>query len=412
MKVLVTGSAGFLGKNLVQNLKWIKEGKNRTRPNIHIDNIYEYDLENTAEDLDAFCSDADFVFHCAGVNRPKNAGEFMEGNFGFTSDLLEALRRYNNKAPVVITSSIQATLSGRFGDSEYGRSKLAGEELMFSYGEEMGVPVYVYRFPNLCGKWIRPGYNSAVATFCNAVANSLPYTVNDRSTELEMLFIDDLLAEFYDCMEGHPHRADFPKAGERIEGVEYDGVTARMTENGRYCFAPVTHKATLGEIVDLLEKFDQHPNTLMTPDFTPGGFEKKLYSMYLSYLPADKTIFDLKMNVDERGSFTELMHTPTSGQVSCNITAPGKITKGLHVHNLKTEEFIVVYGHGLIREKNLLNGEIREYEVSGDRIQSCIMLPGFTHSIQNLSETEPLVTIMTCSEIFDPTAPDTFYEPF
>lgn len=411
MNILVTGAKGFLGRNLVQNLKWFRDGKNRTRPELRIEEIYEYD-RGDEDKLDEFCKNATFIFHCAGVNRPKETSEFMEGNFGFTDTLLTTLKKYNNRSPIVITSSIQATLSGRFGNSEYGRSKLAGEELMFKYGEETGAPVYVYRFPNLCGKWIRPGYNSAVATFCNAVANSLPYTVNDRSTELEMLFIDDLLNEFYDCMEGHPHHADFPKAGEAVDGIEYDGVTARLCDDGKYCYAPITHKATLGEIVDLLEKFKTVPQTLMTPDFTPGCFEKKLYSMYLSYLPAEKTIFDLNMKVDERGSFTELWHTPTSGQVSVNITAPGHIVKGLHAHNLKFEWFIVVSGRGLIREKNLLNGEIREYEVSGEKIQSVVMLPGYSHSIENLSETEPLITIMTCNENFDPSHPDTFFEPF
>ena len=397
MNVLVTGAKGFLGRNLVENLKTIRDGKNRTRPNLHIGEIYEYDVENTADDLDKFCESAGFVFHCAGVNRPKEASEFMAGNFGFTSTLLEALKRNGNKAPIVITSSIQATLSGRFGDSEYGRSKLAGEELMFNYGEETCAPVYVYRFPNLVGKFVRPSYNSAVGTFCNAVANDLPYTVNDRSTEMELLFIDDLINEFYDCMEGKAHRCEF------------NGVEAVANEDGRYCYCPVTHHVTLGEIVDTLDRFKEHPKTLMTPDFTPGSFEKKLYSMYLSYLPAKKTIFDLDMKVDERGSFTELLHTKNAGQVSVNICKPG-ITKGMHWHNLKTEEFIVVSGKARIRERSLLTNEIREYVVDGSKIQSVIMLPGFTHEITNIGQTD-LVTIMTCNEVFDPNHPDTFFEP-
>lgn len=397
MNILVTGAKGFLGRNLVENLKTIRDGKNRTRPNLKVDEIYEYDLENTPEDLDRFCESADYVFHCAGVNRPKDPSEFRKGNFGFTDTLLNKLTEKENKAPVVITSSIQATLSGRFGDSEYGRSKLAGEERMLWYGEETGAPVFVYRFPNLVGKWVRPSYNSAVGTFCNAVANDLPYTVNDRSTELEVLFIDDLIGEFYDCMEGKAHHCHF------------DGVEAIADPDGKFCYCPVTHKATLGEIVDLLEKFKKHPSTLETPDFTPGCFEKKLYSMYLSYLPAEKTIFDLKMNIDNRGSFTELVHTPASGQVSVNITKPG-ITKGMHWHNTKTEEFIVVYGKGRIRERSLLTNEIREYVVDGSKIQSVIMLPGFTHEITNIGDTD-LVTIMTCNEVFDKEHPDTYFEP-
>lgn len=408
MNILVTGAGGFLGRNLVENLKTLTDGRNRTRPNLKIEKIFEYDRDNTLEELDFFCSCCDFIVHAAGVNRPKETSEFMEGNFGFTSTLLEFLKKHNNRSPIVITSSVQATLSGRFGNSEYGRSKLAGEELMFKYGEENNSPVYVYRFPNLVGKWVRPGYNSAVGTFCNNIANDLPITVNDPSVELEMLFIEDLIEELYDAMEGHPHHAEFPKIGEVIDGVEYDGVTARITEDGRYCYCPVTHKATLGEIVELLDKFKSHPTTLMTPNFTPGCFEKKLYSMYLSYLPAEKTIFDLKMNVDDRGSFTELVHTSNSGQVSVNITKPG-ITKGMHWHNQKTEEFIVVSGKGKIRERNLLNGEVREYIVSGEKIQSVIMLPGFTHEITNIGD-EDLVTIMTCNEVFDSAYPDTFFE--
>ncbi len=405
MNILVTGSEGFLGRNLCENLKCIRDGKNRSRPNIHITNIYEYDRGNTPEQLDRYCHNADFIIHAAGINRPKETSEFMEGNFGFTSILLDTLKKYKNRAPIVITSSIQAALSGRFGNSEYGRSKLAGEELMFEYGEQTKTPVYIYRFPNLAGKWVKPNYNSAVGTFCNAVANDLDFTVKDRNTELEMLFIEDLLEELYDCMEGYPHRCDYPKPGENGG----DGLTPKKAETGRYCYCPITYKATLGEIVDLLEKFREHPNTLMPPDFTPGCFEKKLYSMYLSYLPSEKTIYDFHMNADERGSFTELLRTPSSGQVSVNITKPG-VTKGQHWHNLKAEEFIVVSGHGLIREKNLLNGEVREYEVSGEKIQSVIMLPGFTHSITNIGE-DNLVTIITCNEVFDQGHPDTFFEP-
>lgn len=408
MNILVTGAAGFLGRNLVENLKTLADGRNKTRLALQVNDIYEYDKKNTQEDLDRFCANCDFVVHAAGINRPKETNEFMEGNFGFTSTLLETLKKYNNKAPIVITSSVQATLSGRFGNSEYGRSKLAGEELMFEYSNYTGTPVYIYRFPNLVGKWVRPGYNSAVGTFCNNIANDLPIAVNDPSVELEMLFIEDLIEELYDAMEGHPHYAEFPVAGAVIDGIKYDGVTARICDDGKYCYCPVTHKATLGEIVALLEKFKEHPATLVTPDFTPGCFEKKLYSMYLSYLPKEKTIFDFKMSVDARGSFTELVHTPNSGQVSVNITKPG-ITKGMHWHNTKTEEFIVVNGNGKIRERNLLDNEIREYEVSGDKIQSVIMLPGFTHEITNIGETD-LVTIMICNEVFDQNHPDTFFE--
>ena len=405
MNILVTGSAGFLGRNLCENLKCIRDGKNRTRPNMKITNIYEYDQGSTQEQLDRYCQDADFIVHAAGINRPKETNEFMEGNFGFTSVLLDTLNKHHNRAPIIVTSSIQATLSGRFGNSEYGRSKLAGEKLMFEYGEQTGTPVYIYRFPNLVGKWVKPNYNSAVGTFCNAVANDLPFTVNDRNTEMELLFIEDLLEELYDCMEGHPHRCDYPKEGEN----GWDGVTPKKSVNGPYCYCPITHKAALGVIVDLLEKFKEHQNTLIPPNFTPGCLEKKLYSMYLSYLPPEKTIYDLHMNIDERGSFTELLHTPFSGQVSVNITKPG-VTKGQHWHNMKAEEFIVVSGHGLIRERNLLNGEIREYEVKGEKVQSVIMLPGFTHSITNIGE-DDLVTIISCNEVFDNNHPDTFFEP-
>lgn len=409
MNLLVTGAAGFVGRNLVENLKNIRDGKNRTRPALHIDEIYEYDRSNTQEDLDQFCADCDFVFNLAGVNRPQDPAEFKVGNFGFASTLLETLKRHNNKCPVMLSSSLQATLAGRFGTSEYGLSKRDGEELFFQYAVETGATVYVYRFPNLVGKWVRPNYNSAVGTFCHNIANDLPITVNDPSVELEMLFIEDLIEEMYDCMEGHPHRAEYPKTGETVDGVEYDGLSPRAMENGRYCYVPVTHKATLGEIVSLLEKFRSQPNTIMIPNLTPGSFEKKLYSMYISYLPKEKTAYPLKMNVDQRGSFTELLHTVSAGQISINISKPG-ITKGQHWHNSKLEQFIVVSGHGLIQMRSLLTGEIREFEVNGSKIEVVQMLPGWTHNIINLSETEDLVTVMWCNEIFDSTHPDTFGE--
>ena len=410
MNVLVTGAAGFVGKNLVENLKNIRDGKNRTRPAIQIDAIYEYGRNNTQEDLDRFCADCDFVFHLAGVNRPKDPAEFREGNFGLASTLLETLKRHGNTCPVMLSSSLQATLAGRFGKSEYGLSKKAGEELFFDYAAETGATVYVYRFPNLVGKWVRPNYNSAVGTFCHNIANDLPITVNDPSVELEILFIEDLVEEMYNCMEGHPHKAEYPKPGELVDGIQYDGLTPRPCGEGRYCYAPITHKATLGRIVDLLNSFHDQPSTIMIPDLTPGSFEKKLYSMYISYLPKEKTAFPLKMNVDARGSFTELLHTAAAGQVSINISKPG-ITKGQHWHNSKLEQFIVVSGHGMIQMRSLLTGEIREFEVSGDQIEAVQMLPGWTHNIINLSDTEDLVTVMWCNEIFDPTHPDTFGEP-
>ena len=410
MNILVTGSAGFVGRNLVENLKAIRDGKNRTRPNITIEEIYEYDRTNTPEQLDEWCEKADFVFNLAGVNRPKETSEFREGNFGFASTLLDTLKKHGNKCPVMLSSSLQATLAGRFGTSEYGLSKRDGEELFFSYAAETGATVYVYRFPNLVGKFVRPNYNSAVGTFCHNIANDLPITVNDPSVELEMLFIDDLIDEMYDALEGKPHRAEYPKTGEVVDGVEYDGLTPRPVENGRYCFAPITHKATLGEIVSLLEKFRSQPSTLMVPDLTPGSFEKKLYSMYISYMPKEKTAFPLKMNVDNRGSFTELIHTASAGQVSINICKPG-IKRGEHWHNSKLEQFIVVKGHGLIQMRSLLTGEVREFDVSGDKIEAVQMLPGWTHNIINLSETEDLVTVMWCNEIFDSNHPDTFFEP-
>ncbi len=410
MNILVTGAAGFVGRNLVENLKTIRDRKNRTRPALSIQNIYEYDQNNTPEDLDRFCSDCDFVFNLAGVNRPQDPKEFREGNFGFASTLLETLKKHNNKCPVMLSSSLQATLAGRFGTSEYGLSKQVGEELFFSYAEETGATVYVYRFPNLVGKWVRPNYNSAVGTFCHHIANDLPITVNDPTVELEMLFIDDLIEEMYDAMEGHPHRAEYPKAGEAIDGVEYDGLTPRPAADGRYCYAPVTHKATLGRIVELLHTFHDQPQNLIMPQIAPGSFEKKLYSMYLSYLPKEKVAFDLKMNCDDRGSFTELLKTTDHGQFSVNISKPG-ITKGQHWHNSKWEFFIVVAGHGLIQERKIGTDEVLEFEVSGDHIQAVHMLPGYTHNIINLSETENLVTVMWANEIFDSNRPDTFYEP-
>ena len=397
MNILVTGAKGFAGRNIVENLKCIRDGKNRTRPGLSVGEIYEYDLDSTPEDLDAYCAKAGWVCHLAGVNRPKDPAEFRSGNFGFTSQLLDTLKKHGNKAPVMISSSVQATLSGRFGDSEYGRSKRDGEELMFAYGDETGAPVYVYRFPNLAGKWIRPNYNSAIGTFCNNIANDLPITVNDPQVELELLFIDDLMEELFDCMEGRPHRC------------VYDGVNPVPAENGRYCFCPVTHKATLGRIVELLETFRDQPKTLRMPSIPAGSFEKKLYSMFLSYLPKEKTIFDLKMNVDDRGSFTELLKTADCGQFSVNISKPG-VTKGQHWHNTKWEFFIVVSGHGLIRERRVGSDEVREFEVSGDKIQAVHMLPGYAHNIINLSETENLVTLMWANEPFDPDRPDTYRE--
>ena len=416
MNILITGSGGFVGRNLVENLKNIWDGKNRTRPNIKIDNIYEYDLGSMPEQLDAYCTDADFVFNLAGVNRPKDPEEFLEGNFGFASTLLETLKKHGNKASVMLSSSIQASLAGRFGKSEYGLSKKAGEELFFEYAAETGSKVLVYRFPNLAGKWARPNYNSAVATFCSNIANDLPITVNDPNVELELLFIDDLIEEMFDALEGKEHRCEYPGAGEEIEGVTYDGLTPRRTTDGRYCYAPVTHKATLGYITECLHRFHDQPATLIMPKIAPGSFEKKLYSMYLSYLPKEKAAFDLKMNCDDRGSFTELFKTVDHGQFSVNISKPG-ITKGQHWHNSKWEFFIVVSGRGLIQERRIGTDpatgkpyETMEFEVSGDRIQAVHMLPGYTHNIINLSKTENLVTLMWANEIFDPGHPDTFFE--
>lgn len=397
MRILVTGANGFVGKNLVANLKNIKENKNRTRPNLIIDEVFEYDVDTDPAMLDEYCAKADFVFNLAGVNRPKETSEFMEGNFGFASILLEKLKKYKNTCPVMLSSSVQATLMGRFGTSEYGKSKLAGEELFFDYAKETGAKPLVYRFPNLFGKWCRPNYNSAVATFCNAVANDLEFTVNDRSTELELLYIDDLVEEMFDALESKEHYC------------VYDGLDAVSDQNGRYCYVPTTHKATLGEIVDLLERFKNQPVTLKMPEIPNDSFAKKLYSTYLSYLPKDKTIFDLKMNSDQRGSFTELLKTASHGQFSVNISYPG-ITKGQHWHNSKWEIFIVVSGHGLIQQRKMGTEEIIEFEVSGEKIQAIHMLPGYTHNIINLSDTENLVTVMWANEQFDPKHPDTFGE--
>ena len=398
MNILVTGAGGFVGKNLVENLKAIRDGKNRTRPNLHIQEIYEYHRGTTPEHLEEYCAGADFVFHLAGVNRPDDPAEFRAGNAGFTAILLDMLKKNHSKAPVMLASSIQATLQGRFGTSEYGLSKKAAEELLFTYGAEIGVRVLVYRFPNLVGKWVRPNYNSAVGTFCHNIANDLPITVNDPSVELELLFIDDLVEEMLDALEGKEHHCEF------------DGVEEVPREDGRYCAAPVTHKATLGRIVELLHTFHDQPRTLVMPEIAPGSFEKKLYSMYLSYLPKEKAAFPLKMNVDDRGSFTELLKTEKCGQFSVNISRPG-VTKGQHWHNSKWELFIVVSGHGLIQERKLGTNDIFEFEVSGDKLEAVHMLPGYTHNIINLSETEDLVTLMWANEQFDPEHPDTFGEP-
>ena len=396
MKVLVTGAKGFVGKNLVCALNNLKDGKDRTRPNIKIDEVYEYDIDSNISELDEYCKNADFVFNLAGVNRPKDPEEFKKGNFGFASTILETLKKYGNKCPVMISSSIQATLIGRY-DGEYGRSKRDGENLLFDYANKTGAKVLVYRFPNLFGKWCRPNYNSAVATFCNNVANDLPITINDRSTELELLYIDDLVYEMFDALEGKEHRCTF------------DGLTAVENENGKFCFVPTTHRVTLGEISDLLEKFKSQPISLLMPEIPNNSFAKKLYSTYLSYLPKEKVAFPLKMNVDQRGSFTELLKTEKCGQFSVNISKPG-ITKGQHWHNSKWEFFIVVSGHGLIQERKIGTDEVIEFEVSGDKIEAVHMLPGYTHNIINLSETENLVTVMWANEQFDPNRPDTFFE--
>lgn len=387
----------MVGTALVNNLKTIQDGRNKTRPGIHIEEIYEYDIDNTLEELDQYCKECSFVFNLAGVNRPENTEDFMNGNFGFASTLLDTLKKYDNKSTIMLSSSIQATLAGRFGTSEYGKSKKAGEELFFDYSKETGAKVAVYRFPNLMGH-SRPRYNSAISTFCNAVANDEEFTVNDRTTELEVLYIDDLIEGMYDLLEGKERHCEF------------NGVETVEKEDGRYCYIPVTHKVTLGEIVDLLEQFKNQPKTLMMPKMPNGSFAKKLYSLYLSYLPKEKFAYSLKMNCDERGSFTELVHTEDCGQVSINISRPG-IIKGQHWHNSKWELFIVVQGHGLIQERNINTGEIVEFEVSGDKIEAVHMIPGWTHNIINLSETENLVTVMTCNEVFNPNHPDTFFDP-
>ena len=398
MKILVTGAKGFVGKNLCVELKNIRDGKARCYGELAVEDVFEYDIDSTAEELEYACQNCDFVFNLAGVNRPKETFEYMEGNFGFASTLLDKLKKYGNKCPVMISSSIQATLAGRFGNSEYGRSKKAGEELMFWYGQETGAKVLVYRFPNLYGKWCRPNYNSAVATFCNAFANDLPYTVSDPNVDMELLYVDDLVQEMICALQGREHHCEF------------DGVETVMKVDGRYCAVPITHHVKLGYIVKLLEQFKAMQQTLMMPEIPADSFAKRLLSTYLSYLPKQKAIFDLKMNCDARGSFTELLHTPTCGQVSINISKPG-ITKGQHWHHTKWEQFIVVKGHGLIQMRKEGTDEVLEYEVSGNKIQSVIMLPGYTHNIINLSQTEDLVTVMTCNEIFDPNHPDTYSDP-
>ena len=397
MNILITGAKGFVGKNLVENLKNIKENKNRTRPQLQIDNLYSYDIDSTPQELDDYCAHADFVFNLAGVNRPKENSEFMQGNFGFASTLLDTLKKYHNTCPVMLASSIQATLIGRYGTSDYGKSKLAGEELFFDYAKETGAKVLVYRFPNLFGKWCRPNYNSAVATFCHNTAHDLPITVNDRATVLELLYIDDLVEEMLDALEGKEHHCEF------------DGIETVHTEKGRYCAVPVTHHVTLGEIQDLLEVFKAQPQTLLMPEIPSDSFAKKLYSTYLSYLPKEKVCFPLKMNVDDRGSFTELLKTAACGQFSVNISKPG-ITKGQHWHNSKWEFFIVVSGHGLIQERKIGSDEVLEFEVNGEHIEAIHMLPGYTHNIINLSDTENLVTVMWANEPFDAQHPDTFGE--
>ena len=402
MRILVTGAKGFVGKNLCAQLNNIKDGKARCYGDVSVDAVFEYDLDSTPEELDQWCREADFVFNLAGVNRPQNQEEFMQGNFGFASTLLNTLKKHHNTCPVMLSSSQQASLTGRFGNSEYGRSKKAGEDLFLQYGQETGAKVLVYRFPNLFGKWCRPNYNSAVATFCNAFANDLPYTVNDPSVELELLYIDDLVDEMIACLKGEEKHCEFE--GLTVIPSEAEG------SQGRYCYCPVTHHVTLGQIVEHLKSFAAQPQTLLIPEIPQGSFAKKLYSTYLSYLPKEKVAFPLKMNVDNRGSFTELVHTLNAGQVSINISKPG-ITNGQHWHNPTWEFFIVVSGHGLIQERKLGTDEVIEFEVSGDHIQAVHMLPGYTHNIINLSDTENLVTVMYCNEIFNPDKPDTYFEP-
>lgn len=398
MKILVTGAKGFVGKNLCAQLNNIREGKAKCYGALAIESVYEYDIDSTSEDLDRYCQDCDFVFNLAGVNRPKNQEEFMQGNFGFASQLLDTLQRHHNMCPVMISSSVQATLAGRFGNSEYGRSKKAGEELMFDYARTTGAQVLVYRFPNLFGKWCRPNYNSAIATFCYNIAHDLPIQVNDRSVEMELLYIDDLVDEMITALQGNAHKCEF------------EGVDAIPDEKGHYCYCPVTHKTTLGEIVDLIYTFAEQPKTLTIPEIPVNSLAKKLYSTYLSYLPKEKVSFPLKMNIDQRGSFTELVHTLNCGQVSINISKPG-ITKGQHWHNTKWEFFIVVSGHGLIQERKIDSDEVIEFEVSGEKIECVHMLPGYTHNIINLSDTQDLVTVMYCNEVFDINKPDTYFLP-
>ena len=397
MDILITGAAGFVGKNLTAALCSIKEGKDRTRPGLSIGELYLFDIDSPEELLETACRKADFVFNLAGVNRPKDQAEFMQGNFGFASKLLDTLKKYNNTCPLMLSSSIQATLLGRYAGGAYGESKRAGEELFFAYGEETGAKVLIYRFPNLFGKWCRPNYNSAVATFCHNYANDLPITVNDPTVQLELLYIDDLVEEMLDALEGKEHHCTF------------DGIDTVLCNDGRYCAAPVTHKVTLGEIVELLDSFKAQPKTLLMPPIPKGSFAKKLYSTYLAYLPREKTAFDLKMNVDARGSFTELLRTENCGQFSVNISKPG-ITKGQHWHHTKWEFFIVVSGRALIQQRKVGTDEVLNFEVSGERIQAVHMLPGYTHNIINLSDTEDLVTVMWANECFDPRKPDTFFE--
>ena len=398
MKILVTGAKGFVGKNLCAQLNNIREGKNKSYGDLTISEVFEYDIDSSLEQLDSYCQSCDFVFNLAGVNRPQNQEEFMQGNFGFASTLLDLLKKHKNSCPVMISSSIQATLAGRFGNSEYGKSKKAGEELMFEYAQETGAKVLVYRFPNLFGKWCRPNYNSAIATFCHNIANDLPIQVNDRSVEMELLYIDDLVDEMVNAILGNEHRCEF------------EGVETIPTEAGHYCYCPITHKTTLGEIVDWIYAFAEQPKTLTIPEIPENSLAKKLYSTYLSYLPKEKVAFPLKMNIDQRGSFTELVHTLNCGQVSINISKPG-ITKGQHWHNTKWEFFIVVTGHGLIQQRRIDSEEVIEFKVTGEDIQCIHMLPGYTHNIINLSDTHDLVTVMYCNEIFNPNKPDTFFLP-